>query len=136
MIKSFKAMFLAASLGAAIPSMSFAQVRGVRPLGPRSIVTDVHVVADPIDYRGQCPATITFTGTISVNRPGTVLYYWLRSDGGHGPKLSLRFEKAGEQTVTTTWRIRRNYHGWEAIVITTGRAPRSSRAAFDIRCEK
>ena len=133
MIRAFiKTMFLAAGLVAVTSSASFAE----DPPG----VTGVHVIAAPVHHQGPCPATITFTGTIRVNHPGTVWYSWIRSDRARGPRLSLKFTEAGEQTVTTTWRLGGaglpRYHGWEAIRILGPNRMESNHAMFDIRCEK
>lgn len=130
MIKVFKAVLL--SLVVAISSSaSFAE---------DPLVAGVHVAAVPVHHQGPCPATITFTGTIRVNHPGTVWYRWIRSDRARGPRLSIKFTHAGEQTVTTTWRLGgpglTQYRGWEAIRILAPNRMESNHAMFDILCKK
>ena len=128
MIKSFKAMFLAAGLIAGASSTSFGQ-------GPA-----VHLAAAPPNFNGECPATITFNGTIGLNHPGTVRYRFIRSDRARGPFFTLKFEEAGQQHVTATWRLGgarlKHYAGWEAIQIVYPRGIISNRAHFQLNCEK
>lgn len=45
----------------------------------------------------------TFQGTISLNRAGTVTYYWLHEDGTHSENISLSFYSAGTQSVSHQW---------------------------------
>jgi hypothetical protein len=60
------------------PSTGAAAVPGLQ-------VVDLVVRADPFQVTTTCPATITFSGRISVTgTPGTVAYQWVRSDGAKG----------------------------------------------------
>jgi hypothetical protein len=55
---------------------------------------------------GACTSmTYTITATITANKPGTVTYTWIRSDGTTGPTNSgsLSFDSAGSQTITHIW---------------------------------
>ena len=127
MIKSFRAIFLAAGLLAAACSTSLAE-------GPAA-----HLVAAPPNFNGECPARITFNGTIGLNHPGTVRYRFVRSDGGRGPFFTLKFLVAGQQNVTATWRLGgagRHYAGWEAIQIVYPNGMLSNRAHFELKCER
>jgi hypothetical protein len=98
-----------------------------------------HLEADPVNFRGGCPATITFNGTISLDRPGTVRYRFIRSDRARGPFFTLKFEQAGQQNVSTTWRLGgarlKHYEGWEAIQIVYPRVMLSNRAHFMMNCQ-
>jgi hypothetical protein len=127
MIKSFKAMSLAAGLLAAVSSTSFGQGLAV------------HLDAAPPTFNGECPARITFNGTIALNHPGTVRYRFIRSDGGRGHFVTLKFVAGGQENVTATWRLGgagRHYAGWEAIQIVYPNGMISNRAHFEIKCEK
>jgi hypothetical protein len=128
MIKGFRAVSLAAGFLAVASVNSFAQELGS------------HLDAVPPVYNGQCPATITFNGWIAMNRPGSIRYRFVRSDGGKGPFVWLKFEQGGQQNVSTTWRLGgarlRNYRGWEAIQIVYPRGMVSNHANFQMSCGK
>lgn len=128
MIRSFKALFLAAVLLAVTASTSFAE-------GPAA-----HLDAAPANYNGECPATITFNGWIGLDHPGTVRYRFIRSDNARGPFTTLKFLAAGQQNVSTTWRLGgarlKQYMGWEAIQIVYPNRVLSSRAHFHMNCEQ
>ena len=127
MIKSFKTVLVAAGFLVAASSISFGQ-------GPAA-----HLMAAPPNYHGECPAQITFNGTIGLNRPGTVRYRFVRSDRARGPFVTLKFEAPGQQNVTTTWTLGgarlKQYAGWEAIQIVYPNQVLSNRAHFEIKCE-
>ena len=128
MIKSFKAMFLTAGFLAITSSASLAQ----------GLVA--HLNAVPFNFHGECPATITFNGTIGLNHPGTVRYRFVRSDGARGPLFTLKFEVAGLQNVSATWHLGgaglKHYAGWEAIQIVYPNGVLSNRAHFELTCER
>jgi len=67
---------------------------------PAFAVTSVNLIAIPPAFVGPCPFPFTFNAEITTNGPGTVTYFWKRSDSteyGHG---SIVFGAAGTQTVT------------------------------------
>lgn len=73
-----------------------------QPPMPQFAVTDVSIsVSRPVSILLNCPRDVvyTLTGTITVNAPGTVSYYWVTS-GGDIFDLSLTFDSAGSKTVT------------------------------------
>jgi hypothetical protein len=94
--------------------------------------------AQPTSYTGNCPALITFKGHITVNRPTTVQYKFIRSDNAQAPVQTLNFPKAGRQEVTTTWQLGGpslpTCSGWEAIQVISPVSVQSNKAAFRIRC--
>jgi hypothetical protein len=94
--------------------------------------------ASPTSYSGECPALITFRGKISVNRPTTVQYKFIRSDNAQAPTHTLKFAKAGTQEVSTTWQLGgaslTTYSGWQAIEIISPVSVQSNKASFSIRC--
>lgn len=124
-----KAILLASILLVVTPSIS---------LGQPSHVIGVRVEANPVEFRGVCPATITFTGKIRMNGPGVVRYVWRRSDGARAPSAILNFQAAGEQEVTTTWRLGGpgfpDRVRWEAIRILYPNMMTSNRAEFRVHC--
>jgi hypothetical protein len=93
-------------------------------------VTEAGLSPDEAKVLGPCPATITFTGYITTNGPGTVTYTFTRSDGARGPAFTLAFKDAGTQAVTTTWTLGGTalaaYDGWQAIKILTPNEVESS----------
>jgi hypothetical protein len=66
-------------------------------------VTSANVIVNPLTYSGACPATFHFTGTITMNGPGTVTYRWERSEGTLKTPQVLTFSTAGSQTVADQW---------------------------------
>lgn len=64
-------------------------------------VTKVTAQVTPQHYKGTCPATVTFSGTITVDGPGTVSYRWEHSPGT-GILKQIAFAQAGTQTVSQT----------------------------------
>ncbi len=105
---------------------------------PAKVVSAV-LNAAPAEYRGGCPAVITFNGTITVDKPGSVKYIFTRSDGAIDTiTKTLLFKAAGTKPVTETWTLGGDvlpyYNGWEAIKIL-GRPPVfSKQAGFSVRC--
>ena len=69
------------------------------PTNPVSFrIIEIPVRADPFDYSGTCPVTITFTGRFSVAGPrGLVSYKWIRSDGASVLVETLMFDGAGSK---------------------------------------
>jgi hypothetical protein len=106
---------------------------------PGSSAIDVTVRADPFVLTASCPAAITFTGHITVSAAGNVVYQWVRSDGASGRPVTLTFDVAGRQEVTTTWTLGSpgySYRGWQAIRISSPRRLVSDRANFSLTCVK
>jgi hypothetical protein len=104
-----------------------------------SAAIDVTVRADPFVLTASCPAAITFTGQITVSASSRVVYRWVRSDGASARAVTLTFDEAGQQEVTTTWTLGspgRTFKGWQAVEITSPRRVRSERANFTLTCVK
>ena len=104
---------------------------------PYGKVTEMRLHAQPPNYNGPCPATITFRGLIRVDGPNTVTYGITRSDGGtgEGPQR-LNFRAAGSRPVSFTWSLGRpgeNYDGWAEI---GSGDTRSNRAQFHLHCRR
>jgi hypothetical protein len=114
-----------------IPLAGHAQMK----LPPRIKAT---LSASPVSYSGTCPALITFRGKITVSRPTTVQYKFIRSDNAQAPIQTLKFAKAGTQEVSTTWQLGGTslptYIGWQAIEVISPVSVQSNKASFNVRC--
>jgi len=116
-----------------------------------SSVSDVvsTLVARPPAAVGNCPAQITFTGTITVRgniEPGSPVqmgYTFLRSDNATGPIQYYTITAPGTQTVSTTWTLGGpglpNYQGWMQLKAWPTRhlgfgVSLSPRAEFRVTC--
>ncbi len=107
----------------------------VSPAGFR--IVEVMLRADPFDYSGPCPVTITFSGRISVaGGAGTVSYKFIRSDGASAPIQTLQFTEAGSKDVSDTWYLGGSGSGWEAIKTFDPQGVESSHADFKIQCSQ
>lgn len=116
-----------------------------KPTPPRpspaqgSRIVEMLLRADPFNYTGPCPVTITFSGRISVaGGGGPVSYKFLRSDGASAPIQTLDFASAGSRGVATAWRLGgsgQSYSGWQAIKTFDPEEKESNRATFQIRCQ-
>jgi len=107
------------------------------PAGFRVVETSVQ--ADPLNYAGPCPVTITFRGRISVaGGSGRVSYKWLRSDGASAPVETVTFDRPGSQDISTTWMLGGSdlpiYTGWQSIEILDPEERTSAQANFNIQC--
>jgi hypothetical protein len=97
--------------------------------------------ADPPRYKGPCPVTIKFHGSIETDGPATVKYIFKRSDNAidtndrHFTLAAAPFHQA----VNTTWTLGGPgmvYNGWEQIYIETPNAGfTSNQAHFHIACD-
>lgn len=69
---------------------------------PVFAVTSVNLTAVPPAFVGPCPFPFAFTADITTNGPGTVTYYWKRSDSTEYGHASIVFGSAGTQTAHIT----------------------------------
>ncbi len=116
-----------------------------------SSVSDVvsTLSASPPVYNGNCPAQITFNGSITVRgnidprSPVQMGYTFLRSDGATGPIQYYTITAPGTQTVNTTWTLggpaRPNFEGWMQLKAWPTRHlgfgySFSPRATFRVAC--
>jgi hypothetical protein len=97
-------------------------------------VTHVTASVSPTSWSGKCPKRFEFTGKITVDKPGTVKYKWIRSDGANAPVKTLRFRRPGSQTVKTYWQLSAPGEKWEAIEILAPNPMKSNKAAFTLKC--
>ncbi|HNT55245.1 MAG TPA: NBR1-Ig-like domain-containing protein [Anaerolineaceae bacterium] len=101
---------------------------------PMFAVTSIGMSANPASYTGVCPVTVTFTGSMTASAPGTVTYYWERSDGAKSATQSLTFTAAGTQNVTYTWQLGANTSGWVKIYVDQPNHQYFAPVNFTVNC--
>ena len=97
------------------------------------------LTASPAIYRGNCPGVITFNGSITLNKPGTVKYVFTRSDGATDTiTKTLIFISPGTKNVNSTWQLGGTslpyVKGWKAIKVLSPKSVTSDQASFELRC--
>jgi DNA-directed RNA polymerase specialized sigma24 family protein len=97
-------------------------------------VTSVIANANPTTYSGTCPATISFSGIITMNGPGTVTYRWELSDGTNHSSQLLTFTTAASLTVTDSWVGPPSGAGWEHLHVGSPNDITSANANFVNNC--
>lgn len=97
-------------------------------------VTGVTADVDPKIFSGACPKSITYSGTITTNGPGTVTYKWVRSDG-ESETRTINFTAAGSRTVTSS-NVTYNQSAthWAKLQVTAPNAMISDQAKFTLSC--
>lgn len=114
------------------PTLSASDTRNLK-------VTDLTVSVSPNNFSGKCPKEINFTGKITVDKPGTVGYTWLRSDNATGPIKTITFTEAGTKTVTTSWTLGgsgQSYPNfWQQLKIVNPEEKLSNKAIFSLKCD-
>ena len=106
------------------------------PGGLSSGTITASLSASPTTYNGSCPATITFSGTIT-NYIGNrdVTYRFIFSDGSTQDMPVIHFDQPGSQTVSTSWTLTQpSFQGWAAIEILQPVQLQSNRAEFSMTC--
>lgn len=111
------------------------------PTGAGPHVVAVTLKAEPPTYRGLCPASVRFSGRISVDGPGLVSYRFVRSDGTKGLVEALTFTGAESEDVSTTWDVgnssrtgTKKFEAWESIQILEPER-HEARASFVATCD-
>ncbi|MCE1254871.1 MAG: hypothetical protein LWX83_15150 [Anaerolineae bacterium] len=99
-------------------------------------VTSATLNASPNSYNGSCASgvKITFNGSITANRAGTVKYHFERSDGATDSVKTLDFSGAGTQSVSTTWTLSTSLTGWQKIYIDEPNHQSLGQADFTLTC--
>jgi hypothetical protein len=126
---------------AAAAVLSTAVGPNVASAAPAAPVIGAKLEAVPKSYRGPCPVTIKFPGSIETKGPSEVKYVFDRND--HAIDTNDRhFTLAAapfHQPVETTWTLGgpgMHYAGWEQIRIVSPNAGfTSNRAKFEIWCD-
>ena len=102
-------------------------------------VRSVAVQAVPANYRGPCPATITFTGKIRMSGPGEVRYVWRRTGGDARPAQTIVFPAPGELEVTDTWEVGApavaSEMRFEGLRVLSPQLRDSAGAWFSVQCQ-
>jgi hypothetical protein len=128
--RKLRMKYLAGLLGVAL--CLAAQVAVAQPA-----VNRIVAVVNPRAYDGPCPATITFTGTIFVNRPARVSYRWERSDHATGPVETVQVSGGG-RGVKTEWHLGnprgQAFHGSETLHVLSPGDFYSNPAEFTLVC--
>jgi hypothetical protein len=101
-------------------------------------IAGVTLTASPKNYNGPCPARITFTGVIKVNKSPMLLNcQWTRSDGAKKPVKQIHVAKGTTSvTVTDSWTL--SSHGRqqisETLRVRSGMDDVSSSATATVNC--
>ena len=110
------------------------------PAAPAARVIGAKLEANPRVYKGKCPVTIKFVGSIETSGPATVKYVFDRNDGAIDTN-DRHFTAVApfHQPVETTWTLGgpgMHYAGWEQIRILAPNAGfRGNKAEFEITCD-
>jgi WD40 repeat protein/predicted chitinase/energy-coupling factor transporter ATP-binding protein EcfA2 len=123
-----------------------ARLWDLRSLGAFN-VSSVQLAAQPEQYEGKCPATVKFTGAITVQgRSGTVEYKFVRNDGSESLPQALVFEGPGTRLVSDSTYVLENgvsragrpypTEGWVEIQILKPIEMESRRATFSVKCSE
>lgn len=127
---------------ARIAGVVFVTIAAVPSLARGFWVTGVSLSADRPSTAGPCPVTVTFSGHVTADGPGTVKYTFLRDDGATAPVFALEFKAAGSQPVETTWTLGDaaalpHYEGWQAVKVLSPNEMESdsSAGAFKVICD-
>ncbi|NVN89271.1 MAG: hypothetical protein HXX11_01595 [Desulfuromonadales bacterium] len=102
-------------------------------------VTGAALSTTPLLKQNDCPAVVTFKGTVTSNSAGIVTYIFTRSDGATDTiTKKLVFKKPGTLPVSTTWTLGGTtlpfYKGWQAIKILSPNPMTSPQAPFELHC--
>jgi WD40 repeat protein len=110
-------------------------------------VGDVAVEAEQPDYKGKCPVSVKFKGTItSKGGAGTVKYQFVRSDDNPTVEEELIFDAPGPKEVSYSLDVsgsgfsRRGdvipATGWVALKILGSEEKTSTRATYSVTCDE
>lgn len=118
-----------------------------------TLVKSVSFAADPSEYTGSCPTGISFNGTITANRSGTVKYRYISHDGKKSPELTLEFNGAGSKA-TRKWHrtlskpepgktlsaggqpSKWDHQGWYRIDVLSPKGQPSVKATYKVDCSE
>ena len=103
-------------------------------------ITAVASVVGDDEFTGECPKKFDFEAEITVDGPVTLVYTWLRSDGGTSPESTIEFEEAGTKTVNASWVLGGSGNSyedhWKQLKVIAPHEVLSERATFDLFCEE
>ena len=95
-------------------------------------VRNVVISASPATYSGVCPTTISVTGTLTVNKAGTVKYHFVRSDGSTSDIKTLTFSAGGSQTITDSYSA--SASGYDTVYIDDPNHQSIGSASYSLTC--
>lgn len=95
-------------------------------------VRSVVITASPATFSGVCPTTITVTGTLTVNKAGTVKYHFVRSDGSTSDIKTLTFTAGGSQAITDSYSA--SVSGYDTVYIDDPNHQSIGSAAYSLTC--
>lgn len=93
------------------------------------------LTVSPSSYEGPCPYALVFQAVVA--RPASsepVRCRFIRSDGVIGPLEEVRFRGSKTATLTTTWKLGRDYEGWVALKLISPVTVESEKARFKFVC--
>lgn len=110
--------------------------RAVESPSASAEVARATLAASPAQFSGECPATISFTGRLVVERPGDVEYHYLRHDGTVAGRKEVHFEKEGtyELEDRPTQQVDESVSGWWMLVVPE-QDVQSEKAGYTVTCE-
>lgn len=115
-------------------------VGDVLPAAPgKPLIAVAALEARPAMYRGSCPTTVTFSGTIQVSRtPATVRYQWIDSATGESAPRTLTFAAGGPRSkqIGLHLGVGSSVRGWKAIRVLDAGGQDSGRATYSVTCER
>jgi len=112
-------------------------------VGDGSTVTSASLSADPSTYSGECPATISFGGTITSDGAGSYIYQLEAGTSTTGFTFSLppaqkaTFTTGGthQLNVSYTLEISDSVSAWARLYISAPNTYRSAQVQFTVSCE-
>ena len=99
-------------------------------------ISDLSAVANPREYKGKCPGTVEFIGTVITAAATRISYRWERDDGSASQVYSALIDPRNPdvQTVIETGRPGELVHGVEVLHVLSPVNVRSNRAKFTVAC--
>ena len=112
-------------------------------IGDGSTVTGASLSANPSTYSGECPATISFGGTINSEGAGSFVYQLEAGTSSPGFTFSLppaqkaTFTAGGthQSNVSYTLDIEDSVSAWARLYISAPNTYRSDKVEFSVNCE-
>ena len=90
------------------------------------------LTAEPMRHTGALPVTVTFKGSITVNKAMDVKYRLVRSDGMLAPPKTIHFGAAGTKEIRDLWVQREAGSGWVLLRIEEPVKLDSNKAEFEV----
>jgi len=138
-VSSAQAPFAVNCVSATATSVPAAPTATPTSAPPPAQVTGVKATVTPGSYKGKCPTTFTFNGSITTNGAASVTYQWERSDASSSSPQTLTFGSASTQTVMETWTLGGpafTYNGYEILHVLKPNNVSTNKSAtmFSLAC--